>query len=187
MAITLTNPESTTHTILTHAIIRRTAGGHGGWYQVLWGAIWFVGFLTNQFLSSHIIAGWLWVGLDTIGIAGSVWLTLRTIRRGEVRSTIWRLILAWWLALTVFYGVLYWRFDLDPSGNDPTLLLILTIALGYFMIGLFTSWRISAVGALIAALAVGADVLLPDYFNLAMAFLGGGLLLGSGLWFVRGE
>ena len=34
-------------------------------------------------------------------------------------------------------------------------------------------------------LAVGTFLLLPDHFFLAMAFLSGGLLIGSGLWFMR--
>nr|HID12202.1 hypothetical protein [Anaerolineae bacterium] len=164
---------------------RRATGGYGGWIMVLWGVVWFIGFLGTQFLPDEVI-GWLWLVLNTIGAAGTVWLGVRMGRRGGVYSPIWRPILLWWLALGVFDVLLVWLFGLG-SGLDLALLIILTIALGYFQFGLFTHWVISGIGALIAALSVGAAVLLPEYFYLAMAILGGGLLVESGLWFVRHE
>ena len=42
-------------------------------------------------------------------------------------------------------------------------------------------------GLFIGALAVGATLLAPQYFNLAMAVLGAGALIGGGLWFLRQE
>lgn len=164
---------------------RRATGGYGGWFGVLWGAVWFVGFLGTQFLPNETIA-WLWPVLNVIGAAGSIWLGVRMGRHGGVYSPIWRPILIWWLALVVFDVLLVWLFHLY-TGRDLTLLIVLTVALSYFQIGLFTHWAICGVGALIAALAVGVALLLPDYLYLAMAFLGGGLLAGSGLWFVHHE
>ena len=162
---------------------RRGGGKTGGWYLILWGAIWFVGFLGTQFLPDETVA-WLWPVLNILGAAISVWLGVRMGRRGGVRSTIWQFTLLYWLALLVFDGLLFWLLDLDP-GPDLGLLITLTFALGYFQFGLFIHWAISGIGVLIAALAVGAAVLLPDYFCLTLAVLGGGLLMGSGLWLVR--
>jgi hypothetical protein len=162
---------------------RRGGGKTGGWFMILWGAVWFVGFLGSQFLPDEAVA-WLWPVLNILGAAISVWLGVRTGHRGGVRSTAWRPILLWWLALFVFDGLMVWLFQLH-TGRDLTLLITLTVALGFVLFGLFIYWVISAVGMLIAVLVVGAAVLLPDYLYLVMAFLGGGLLMGSGLWFVR--
>jgi len=164
---------------------RRATGGHGGWFMVLWGAVWFVGFLGNQFLPQEA-SGWLWLVLDVAGAVGSIWLGVRMGHRGGVRSSIWQPILLWWLVLVAFDGLLVWLFHLD-AGPDLALLITLTMALGYVQFGLFTHWAISVIGALIAALAVGAALLLPEYFCLAQAILGGGLLMGSGLWLVHHE
>ncbi|MFQ6100175.1 MAG: hypothetical protein ACE5OS_02920 [Anaerolineae bacterium] len=162
---------------------RRATGRYGGWFGVLWGSIWFVGFLGSQFLPDEV-AGWLWLGLDTFGTACSIWLGVHIGRHGAVRSPVWRSVLFWFLALIVFDGLLMWLFDLN-TGRDIALLIILTIALSSFQFGLFTSWKLSVIGALMTALAAGAAVLLPNYFHLVMAFLGGGLMVGSGVWFVR--
>jgi predicted neutral ceramidase superfamily lipid hydrolase len=162
---------------------RRGGGKTGGWYMILWGAIWFVGFLGNQFLPDET-AGLLWFGLNIPGAAISVWLGVRSGRQGGVRSTAWRPILLWWLALFIFDGLMIWLFQLH-TGRDLTLLITLTVALGFVLFGLFVYWVISAVGVLVAVLVVGTAVLLPDYLYLVMAFLGGGLLMGSGIWFVR--
>jgi len=151
--------------------------------MILWGAIWFVGFLGNQFLPDET-AGLLWFGLNILGAAISVWLGVRSGRQGGVRSTAWRPILLWWLALFIFDVLMVWLFQLH-TGRDLTLLITLTVALGFVLFGLFVYWVISAVGVLVAVLVVGAVVLLPDYLYLAMAFLGGGLLMGRGVWFVR--
>lgn len=165
---------------------RRESGEHGGWHiMVLWGAVWFFGFLGTQFLPDEVIA-WLWPVLCILGAAVSVWLGVRVGRRGGVHSSVWRLILLWWSPLFVLDVLLIWLFRLY-DGRDLTLLIVLTVAVGYFQVGIFSHWTISGIGTLIAALAVGTAVLLPEYLFLAMAFLGGGGLIGCGLWFIRHE
>ena len=153
--------------------------------MVLWGVIWFFGFLANQFLLADM-AGWAWMGLTGLGTAGSIWIGIRLGQRTRVRSTMWRPISLGFVALFAFVMLLAWLFDLD-STRDISLLIVLTIALCYVLVGLFTHWGTAVVGAILASLTVGAAVLLPEYFFLAMAFLSGGLLIGSGLLFVRRE
>ncbi len=162
---------------------RRASGKHGGWYGILWGAIWFVGFLGNQFLSPQA-AGWLWTISDSIGLVGSIWITVRAHRHATVHSPVWRPLFFWFLSLLAFDGLLTWLFDLQP-GRDLALLILLTVALNFVQLGLFSSWKIGLIGVLIAVLAVGSITLFPTYFNLVMALLGGGLLAASGVWFIH--
>ena len=88
--------------------------------------------------------------------------------------------------MVVFVGLVVWLFGLRTT-REIALLIVLTVALTYVQVGLFSHWAISVVGVALAALAVGAVVLVPDYFFVAMAFLSGGLLIGSGMWFIRHE
>ena len=164
---------------------RKIAGGGGGWIMVLWGGIWFVGFLVSQFVQQSAAPGWIWMALNLLGMGGTIWLALRMQGRG-VSSPFWRPIVVWWASLIAFDFLVIWLFHIS-TGRDLLLLIILSIALGYVQFGLFTHWVISATGLLLAVLAVGATLLFPAYFFLAMGVLGGGVLAGTGLWFVRHE
>jgi hypothetical protein len=136
---------------------RRISGGGGGWFMVLWGIILFIGFSGSQFLPDVYIGG-MWAVLNILGMVISVWLGIRIGRRSNIySSSIWRSVLLWWLSLGVFDVLLVWLFRL--SDRDLALLAIMTVALGYVLFGLFTHWSISAVGSLMAILAVGAVLL----------------------------
>jgi hypothetical protein len=161
----------------------REASGSGGWFMVLWGCIWFFGFLGNQFLPANT-AGYVWMGLTAVGTAGSLWIGVRLSRYTRVRSTVWRPITLGFIALFAFVLLIAWLFRLS-STRDISLLIVLTIALCYVLVGLFTHGGSAIVGVILAALTVGAVVLLPNFFFLAMAFLSGGLLIASGLLYVR--
>jgi hypothetical protein len=161
----------------------RSAGGLAGQQMVLWGIIWFVGFLGNQYLPEEML-GWFWLVLTGMGAAGSAWIGVRQGRRQGVRPPVWRPVALYLVGPVVFVVLIVWLFELDTT-RDVALLIVLTVAMCYFQIGIFYRRSISLVGVALAGLATGAAVLLPDYFFLVMAFLSGGLLVGSGLWFIR--
>jgi len=168
---------------------RRTSDGFGGWFMVLWGVIWFLGF-TGTHILLHLqreqASNWLWALLDSLGILGSIYLGIRMARRARTRSsTLWGSILLWWLSLAAFDGALIWKFQLYTNGLHMALLIVLTIALGYVQFGLFTHWSISVIGLFLGLLAVVLATWLPAYFNLGIAVLGGGALIGGGLWTLR--
>jgi len=168
---------------------RRTSDGFGGWFMVLWGAIWFLGFVGTHILlhfQRDEAINWLWTPLNTIGILGSIYLGIRMARRARTRSsTLWTPLLLYWLALAAFDGVLIWQFRLYTNGLHMALLIVLTIALGYVQFGLFTHWSISVVGLFLGLVAVAMATWLPEYFNLGIAILGGGALIGGGFWALR--
>ena len=168
---------------------RRASDGFGGWFMVLWGVIWFLGFTGTHALvrlqrDEAII--WLWAPLNTLGILGSIYLGIRMAGRARTKSSsLWTSILFWWLALAAFDGVLIWQFRLYTNGLHMALLIVLTIALGYVQFGLFTHWSISVIGLFLGLLAVVLVTWMPAYFNLGFAVLGGGALIGGGLWILR--
>jgi hypothetical protein len=166
---------------------RRASGGYGGWFMILWGIVWVLGFTATHFLlrlGLEQAVRWTWGVLNGVGVAISIWLGVRAPHRRRLRSTLWRAVLLWWGGLLVFDLLLIWLFDLT-QGQEIALLILLTIALGYFLFGLFTHWVISGIGVFLAGLSTAAALLFPAYFDLALGLLGGGALIASGIWFVR--
>ena len=158
---------------------RRASSTVGGWFMLLWGVVWLVGFLGNQFLC-ETASNWTWAVLDALGALVSFWLVWRERRHGRVRSNIGKVVTLWWLALFAFDVLLIGLLRIR-DGRDVAMLIILTIALGYVQFGLFTHWSISVIGATLALLTVLAALFLSDYFYAVVAVLGGALLIGSGL------
>ncbi|MFL7794319.1 MAG: hypothetical protein AB8I69_19405 [Anaerolineae bacterium] len=167
-------------------IMKRTqkeAGRHSGWFILIAGVLWLVGFTANQFVPEY--AGWTWAAVNLGGMIAMGWTGIRLTRRSDVRTTWWKPIFFFWVILAAFAILLGWLFDANDSVQIG-LLAILAAALGYVQIGaIFQSLHISITGILVAAMAIGAFFLIPDHFLLAMALLGGGLLIGSGLWMIR--
>ncbi len=168
---------------------RRASDGFGGWFMVLWGAIWLVGFTGTHFIVQARLeqfTHWLWMPLNILGILGTIYLGIRMGERARRKSSaLWGPIFLWWLALAAFDGALIWKLRLYTDGANVALLIVLTIALGYIQFGLFIYWGISVIGLFIGLLALTLVTWLPEYFNLGVALLGGGALIGSGLWFIR--
>lgn len=166
---------------------RRAIGREAGWFGILWGVIWIMGFVGTHFLPMQT-AGKLWTILDIAGGAISVWIGARMGKRvgGSQTRSAGRRIFGWWMTLILFALVLVWLLELRTM-REITLLIVLTIALSYIQAGLFSDRRLIAVGLLLAVLVISTWWLLPGYFFLVMAFLGGGVLIGSGIWFLRSE
>lgn len=163
---------------------RKAASGEGGWFMVVGGMIWFLGFLGHQFLPEHLV-GWTWVGVNTVGMLTIAWLWTRMEQQSNVSSPVLRTIVLSWLALGVFDVLFIWLFEMETIYHVPMLILI-TIALGCVQVGvLFSYWPLCAVGAALVTLVVGAFLLAQAYFFLIVALLGGGLMIGTGLWMVR--
>lgn len=163
---------------------QQSLGGHGGWFMVIAGVMWLVGFTGNQFLPEEY-AGWTWAVVNTGGMIAMAWAGIHLKKYSGIRTPFWKPIFFYWLAMAVFAMLLAWLFNVKGS-NQIGLLALFIAALGYVQIGLlFQSRLIGITGVLIAVLAIGALFLVPGYFALAMAILGGGLLIGSGARMIR--
>ncbi len=163
---------------------QKAAGGDGGWFMVVAGVMWLVGFTGTQFLSQEY-AGWVWAAANVGGMLAMIWIGMRLARTSGISTSMWKPVFLFWIALGVFATLLCWLFRIHDD-NRIGLLILLVVAMGYTQIGaLFQHWLIGTTGVLIAVLAIGAYFLFPAYFALVMAVLGGGLLIGSGLMMVR--
>jgi hypothetical protein len=161
----------------------RQSIGSGGTYitLIVTGIVWLVGFLSTQFLGGNIVV-YIWVGLS---ILGSIVGTVFGIRMGKrVRSPgtapmAKRIGLFW--TLLILFGVAVIAIAQPTDGKQVAMLVILLIMLGQMAMGLVFSFSSTWWALLIAGLAVAGYYLLPEFFYLWMALLGGGGMIALGL------
>jgi len=94
-------------------------------------------------------------------------------------------------ALGIYSGVLFTLFvpllvhaQTTPlrHGEQISLWWVVTFMFGYVVIGLWLRLgQLVGVGVIVTASALLGYYLVPDYYYLTMAFLGGGTLIGHGL------
>ena len=153
-----------------------------GYIMIVWGAIWFIGFLGSQFLEKDL-QGKIWAVLVPLGIVASIVLgrLLGKQVKGRPEWKIW----AFWLALFSYAG-LWGQIFPKPADEMVGFLFIVTVVMfGYVIMGLWIATAFAWIGIAITALALAGYYLLPGYFPLWMALCGGGTLIGSGLYIQR--
>lgn len=151
-------------------------------FLMLTGIIWFVGFLSTQFLTGEIV-GYIWVGMSVLGIAVSIPLGARLGRRVHSPSfnASAKRIGIFWLLL-VFYGIAALAVAQPTDGKQATMLITLFIMLGQLSMGLMLSFSATWWALPITLLALIGYFLLPDLFYLWMAILGGGGMIALALY-----
>lgn len=147
------------------------------WFFLIQGLIWLVGFLATQFYPS--IAGPLWIALNAAGVIGMTTLGIVLGRRpGRRQPGLASRIVAIAAGVVVFDALIILSFGLtDP--RETSLLIVLSTAFCYFVIGLTTRQSMSVMGAFIALSVFAVQILLPSYLYLAIAVLGGGSFIAS--------
>lgn len=163
----------------------RRAVAYGGfpYYFILWGSIWVLGFLGDHFLPASQ-ARWLWLALDAGGVIGSFVIGARVGRRLRSATPGARVGL-FWLAL-LLYTALLLVVHPPQTGEQLSLVIVLQVMFGYVVMGLWAdARRLALFGVAISALALVGYAGLRPYFNLWMAFLGGGALVSAGMYMLR--
>jgi hypothetical protein len=163
---------------MRHAV----ANGGAHYFLILWGVVWFLGFLGSHFFTDRI-AGYVWMALDILGGLAS-WgmgmLLSRRFRNTSTSATSGRIGL-FWLALFAYCNLTVWiAWPLD--GRQLAMIIIIFAMLGWIAMGFLLSISLIGLALFVTALAFGGYYLLPDYFYLYMALLGGGTLIGSGFY-----
>ena len=158
--------------------IARSGTGH---FFIIWGIVWLVGYLGNQLIEGPA-QGYLWLGLDTFGILGSIYAIVRLSRRFRTRQS-WRMG-AFWLLLLANCGLLMWIAW--PLTEERYLMFAtILISMGYSLIGLWMSPFLALIGVGISILAVIGWLLIPAYLGYWLALVGGGGLIAAGLYVLR--
>ncbi len=151
-------------------------------FLILWGFIWLFGFLGNHFADGQT-AAYIWIVLDILGGLGSAILGIRLGRgiRSSSGLTTGRRIGLFWLLLFV-YCFLVILITNPMDGKQLAMIIILFVIIGWVAMGLLLSVASIWWGLGITVLALIGYFLLPDFFFLWMAVLGGGGMIGLGLY-----
>jgi hypothetical protein len=156
----------------------------GGTYitLIVTGIVWLVGFTCTQFLQGPIVA-YIWAALSILGGTLATVLGLRVGRRVRSPATapVAKRVGLFWLLL-VFYGIAAVAIARPTDGRQVTMLVILFIMLGQVAMGLLFSFSSVWWALPITALALVGYFLLPGFFYLWMALLGGGGMIVLGLY-----
>jgi len=161
---------------------RAAANGGAHYFLILWGIVWFIGFLCSQFLP-HRTAGFIWLGLDILGAFGSWWLGRfrgRLVRASDDAAA-GRRIGLFWLTLFAYCGLAVW-IAAPLTGRQLAMLIVLFVMIGWMAMSLLMSYSAAWLALFVTALAFASYFLLPDYFYLCMALVGGGMMVGSGFY-----
>jgi hypothetical protein len=152
-------------------------------FLIITGIIWLVGFLANQFLSGAIVAA-IWIGMSVLSSGLSILLGRRLSERvrGPSTGAYAKRIGIFWLLLILFGIATIWVAR-PTDGKQATMLIILFIMIGQLAMGLLFSFASTWWALPISALALAGYSLLPGYFYLWMAILGGGGMIALALYF----
>ena len=162
---------------------RRAISGSGAYaFMVIWGAVWLIGFLGNQFLPEEWI-GWNWLIIDTLGGIASwvIGARMNRVLRSASSLTTGRRIGLFWLLVIVYAAIaiaVAW-----PVGTlEVAMYIVLFVMLGLLAMSLLLSLISLRPTLVITGVAVAAYFLLPAYFHLIMGILCGGGLIVFGLY-----
>lgn len=153
-------------------------------YLLLWGALWIIAGIISVISPENAGTGWLIV--DTIGIVATGYLVARDAQRftkHSARSEGLRYIAAV-VVMTVFLGMTFTIFN-PVSGIQIQSFITVLIAAIYMIMGLWTGYKLTVIGAILAVLVVSALFLAPAQFPLIVSILGGSALIAGGLWMRR--
>jgi hypothetical protein len=167
--------------------MRKALNASGGGYQLLiWGVIMLFGYTLNQFaehLSVAVVAG-TWIVLSVLGNAVSMAIGIRMARK--FHSPLGARIGAM-LPIFILFGIVG-AFFVHPAGpREINLLIYLLVMLWLAMMGLWVKLSLLWISLIFTGLMLFGYMVLPDYFFLWLGIVGGGAMIGSGLFLISGK
>jgi hypothetical protein len=163
---------------------RRSVASSGSYlFLYVWGVIWLIGFTCSQFLADAIV-GKIWAGLNILGAVLSVVIGIRMnrgVRRASVSPVLGKRIALFWWMLWLFCGAaiaVIW----PPEPKQLAIMIILFVMIGWIAMSLLLSTMSVWWGLAFTALALVAYFILPGYFYIIMAILGGGGMIALGFY-----
>ena len=156
-------------------------------YQItIWGAIMMVGYTLNHFaemLPVALVAG-SWIVMSILGNVLSVGMYIRMARKfhhpmGVRIGSLW--------AVFLLFGVIAAFFVHPSDPREINLLVYLLVMLWMAVMGLFLRLSLLWISLTVTGLLVFGFLVLPDFFFLWLGIVGGGAMVGSGLFLLRGR
>jgi hypothetical protein len=148
---------------------------------ILWGVLIFFGNVASHFWPP--LAGYIWIAVNAVGIAGSFAIGAFDYKRLGVRSFDLRMVAAYVLffAFGALWSIGLGHFTPRQLGVFwPTYFMMV-----YTIVGLWIGPAFVAIGLGITALTLFGYAFIGNWFELWMAVVNGGGLMLGGLWMRR--
>jgi hypothetical protein len=167
--------------------MRKAMNASGGGYQLIsWGVIFMIGYTLNQFadrLPLAVVVG-TWVVISVLG--NTVTATVNIRRAKKFHAPYGARLTALWGIFILF--ALIGAFFVHPTGpREINLLVNLMVMMGLAVTGLWVDLTLLWISLAVTGLMLFGYIVLTDYFFLWLAIVGGGAMIGSGLWLLRGK
>jgi hypothetical protein len=151
-------------------------------YLFLWGAIWLFGFTASYFVP--IYADTMWLGLETVGLIGTVLIVATHSARGRPRNLFVIARASITVVAIIVFGTLWstlahmgWR---EHVTFWPTLLSFLL-----FLMGLWAGRALAFAAFAIFSVSLAGYFIAGPYLLLWMAVAVGGAMIAGGFWLRR--
>ena len=151
---------------------------------ILWGTLWVIAFTATHFYIDY--AFHIFIAMSVVGSVGTAIIfrllhSKASFRDDPSERIGWR-IAAFWILLLVYITI--WLFLLTPFSGIQCNAFICTAGLfAYVVMGLwFGSTFMIVLGLAMTGVTLVGFYLLTSYYCLWMAMMGGGTLLGTGLY-----
>ncbi|MCP4644485.1 MAG: hypothetical protein GY851_28840 [bacterium] len=165
--------------------------------MMMWGAIWFVGFMASHFLDGmekplgHVVAGYAWLLLVGLGVTVTLVVSIRTKApfrnpMGARMGIFWGLLYGYiWLGYALLHPFInYEAFGAGDAGKYVAAINTLVPMFAYVVMGLWFERYFIWIGLAVTGLLFLGLFVFQPIFYIWMAFLGGGTLAGTG-YFIR--
>ena len=153
-------------------------------YLLLWGALWIIAGIISVMSPENTGTGW--IILNSIGIAATGYLVVGDSRRAgshDTRNEVLR-YMATVVVLALFLTMTFAIFN-PVSGIQIQSFITVLLATIYMILGFWTGYRLTVIGAVLACLVIGAIMYTPSLLPSLVSVLGGGALILGGLWMRR--
>jgi hypothetical protein len=153
---------------------------HSGWFFMIQGIVWLVGFLFTQYAPAASPP--VWVGLNAAAVTAMIILGFVLYGRGarQRQPGLAPRIVAGVLCVVAFDALIILLLGIgDPV--QITMLVMLSAGFCNFLVGLFTRPVLAVMGALLMSSVAIGGLLWPSYLYFCIAVFGGGPFVGFGL------
>ncbi len=152
------------------------------YFLIVWGFVWLFGFLSSHFVRGPAV-GYIWAGLDILGGLLSAILGIRLGQKVRSPSGLASGKRIGWFWLLLFAYCFSLIMVIQPvDSKQLAMVIIIFVMIGWIAMGLLLSVTSIWWGVGITVLALLGYYLLPDFFYIIMAVLGGGGMIGLGLY-----
>ena len=152
-------------------------------FLMIWGLVWMVCDVLNQFEPGWGLAWPIGVGIGTVACIILGVLMPRERSTPAERANAWRNFGSWMLVIAfIFCLFLVLPITRMREGHS---LFGLVFGFIYVALGIWTGWRMAALGVALIVLTLVGFFAVGHWYSLYMGLVSGGALLLGGLWLRR--